>query len=683
MKKLLITLISAVFVLWWISQGNYTVEQQDAYYYAYSQKITTVSSIEKANMDGQLTRIAMAKMISNFAINVLWLQPDISKNCSFSDVSNSLDAQYNYGVTQVCQLWLMWVWNDGKKSDKFDPYATVTRAQFATAFSRALSKANWDAVENGDPYYSTHLAYLQSEWIIKNTSTPSPSNIEKRWNVMIMMKRASSINKNVDVKDTTSKKNASNKITDYDWVLWVEVLDTGISNRLEIKITNKTKSKIQIDGIHLSSVTLDNSIWVYQGDNTMQPEYLNRSTDKTVDVKFWYPAELNQWDSTLLVVMAEIEWSRAILDNILFSINGNAYVFSKDTSKKTEWNKLFVKNDWNSKWITKNWAEKTYYDNWQLHEVLNYKDGKLNWEYISYYYDGKINAKWQYKDNEKTWEWIEYFEDGSVASKWSYKNWKLDWYWIWYCEKWNNNCTSLDGNYKDWKQVRWVEEYWNFNTYAYYSNKQVQSAEFQDNNWKRNWDYVSFYENGQLKEQWQYKNDKKSWEWVEYFEDGSVKFEWTYKDWELEGYAVRYCEKWKESQWYYKDGKCITWEWDYKNWEYGWAIREAMEQYWIFNTYAFWSNEQVQSAEFQDNNWKRNWDYVSFYENGQLKEQWQYKNDKKSWEWIEYFEDGSVASKWSYKDWKLDWYRIWYCEKWDDQCTSLDWNYEDWEQIID
>ena len=199
MKKLLITLISAIFMLWWISQAeNYTAEQKDAYDYAYSQKITTISPIEKANMNGELTRIAMAKMISNYAINVLWLQPDTSKDCLFSDVSSSLDSDYNYGATQACQLWLMWIWNDWKKSNKFYPYTTVTRAQFATAFSRALSLANWKVIENWNPYYSTHLAYLQSEWIIKNTSTPSPSNIEKRWNVMIMMQRASNKSKNIE-----------------------------------------------------------------------------------------------------------------------------------------------------------------------------------------------------------------------------------------------------------------------------------------------------------------------------------------------------------------------------------------------------------------------------------------------------------------------------------------------------
>ena len=191
MKKFFITIISAIFLVWGFSlSSNYPLEQQDAYNYAYSQKITTVSSMEKASMNGELTRIAMAKMISNFAINVLWLQPNTSIDCSFSDVPSSLDEQYNYWVTQACQLWLMWIWNDWNKTEKFDPNTVVTRAQFGTAFSRALSKASWKVVENGNPYYSTHLQYLQSEWIIKNVSQPSPSTVERRWNVMIMMMRA-------------------------------------------------------------------------------------------------------------------------------------------------------------------------------------------------------------------------------------------------------------------------------------------------------------------------------------------------------------------------------------------------------------------------------------------------------------------------------------------------------------
>jgi hypothetical protein len=36
----------------------------------------------------------MAKMMANFAKNILKKQPDISKKCSFEDVSNELDEKY-------------------------------------------------------------------------------------------------------------------------------------------------------------------------------------------------------------------------------------------------------------------------------------------------------------------------------------------------------------------------------------------------------------------------------------------------------------------------------------------------------------------------------------------------------------------------------------------------------------
>jgi hypothetical protein len=44
---------------------------QEAYKFAYENKITTMDSIEEANMEGPLSRIAMAKMLSYYAINVL------------------------------------------------------------------------------------------------------------------------------------------------------------------------------------------------------------------------------------------------------------------------------------------------------------------------------------------------------------------------------------------------------------------------------------------------------------------------------------------------------------------------------------------------------------------------------------------------------------------------------------
>ena len=159
----------------------YSDEMNKAYQYAYHYWITTISSIANANMDGWLTRIAMAKMLSYFAENVLWMDDfDTRRNCDYNDVPAYLDRQYNYWVTKACQLGIMWI---NMQNNNFNPYWTVTRAQFATALSRLLYWTK-DWTYN---YYSTHITKLYNEWIISNTN---PDLQERRWYVMLMLMRS-------------------------------------------------------------------------------------------------------------------------------------------------------------------------------------------------------------------------------------------------------------------------------------------------------------------------------------------------------------------------------------------------------------------------------------------------------------------------------------------------------------
>lgn len=165
----------------------YSSEEKQAYNYAFRNNITTMESIDSADMWWNLTRIAMAKMISNYAINVLWLTPDKWKDCYFYDVSNDLDYQFDRWVTKACQLGLMGVW-----MDKFYPKWMVTRAEFWTVLSRALNAENESKLRrmnNANPYYSEHLQYLKGAWIMSNIS--NPNSLERRWRVMLMLMRAS------------------------------------------------------------------------------------------------------------------------------------------------------------------------------------------------------------------------------------------------------------------------------------------------------------------------------------------------------------------------------------------------------------------------------------------------------------------------------------------------------------
>ncbi len=161
------------------TKNDNSTEFQQAYKFAYENWITTMDTIDKADMEWWLTRIAMAKMLSQYAVNVLWQKPANIIVPNFSDIPKELDDEYDYWVTLAYQLWIMWI---NIPDNKFRPFDLVTRAEFATALSRMLYKlADWD------PYYVTHLAKLKEEWIITNDD---PEMLEIRWYVMIMLKRS-------------------------------------------------------------------------------------------------------------------------------------------------------------------------------------------------------------------------------------------------------------------------------------------------------------------------------------------------------------------------------------------------------------------------------------------------------------------------------------------------------------
>ena len=185
MKKSILFSSLAILIAWFVivtnkvNAENYSEEFKQAYSFAYKNGITTTNSIEKAQMDSPLTRIAMAKMLSQFAMNVLWKKPSNSIVPTFSDISKELNEEYWWAVDLAYQLWIMWI---NMKNNEFRPHASVTRAEFSTALSRMLY-----GLEDGNPYYTTHLKKLKEEWIITNDN---PSIKEKRWYVMIMLMRS-------------------------------------------------------------------------------------------------------------------------------------------------------------------------------------------------------------------------------------------------------------------------------------------------------------------------------------------------------------------------------------------------------------------------------------------------------------------------------------------------------------
>lgn len=181
-----------------VNQSNHPDELKIAYLYAYNYGITTLCPIRESMLDGYLYRNHFAKMISEYAVNVVWKTPNIWKEwCdSFQDIEDDTE-ELKYFMKTACELDLMWLRADWKTpKNKFDPHDIVTRAEFGTVFSRLLFGDKYNVQDESLVYkeewywYRDHLAWLKSNWIMTKIDWDRPKYQERRWRVMLMMLRA-------------------------------------------------------------------------------------------------------------------------------------------------------------------------------------------------------------------------------------------------------------------------------------------------------------------------------------------------------------------------------------------------------------------------------------------------------------------------------------------------------------
>ncbi len=166
------------------AQNDGKGEFQTAYERAYENEITTMDTVEKADLNWNLTRIAMAKMLSKYAINVLWKKPVSTIVPKFNDVSGKLDAQYDNGVSLAYQLWIMWI---NMPNNNFRPFDLVSRAEFVTALSRMRYGTPDGEYAGTAEYYKNHMEILSDKWIV---SLLDPEMLELRGYVMVMLMRS-------------------------------------------------------------------------------------------------------------------------------------------------------------------------------------------------------------------------------------------------------------------------------------------------------------------------------------------------------------------------------------------------------------------------------------------------------------------------------------------------------------
>ena len=180
------------------AKSKYSEEQVATYEWALEKGITTINDIEKAKLSDWLTRAQLAKMMSQYMTNVLWKTPAETEKVEYADVNESLGDLADFIQTAYAYK-IMWINADGTPLKNFNPNGKVTRAEYATVFSRVLygdkyNKAEWN-------YYEDHLAALKEAGILTNTT---PTIEETRGWVMLMMYRS------VNTKSETTEESDNN-----------------------------------------------------------------------------------------------------------------------------------------------------------------------------------------------------------------------------------------------------------------------------------------------------------------------------------------------------------------------------------------------------------------------------------------------------------------------------------------
>ena len=302
--------------------AEYSAELQDAYNWAYGKGVTTMTTIDNANMYGAITRAEMAKMLSVYAKDVLGYKADTSKACSFTDIDSVKGDLHDY-IIESCQLGLM-----GQGITAFRPYDTISRAEFGTALSRTL----WgDKYEGGTPYYANHLNALKAAGIM-NQIANAESTKEVRWYVMLMLMRSDEGWVSVDCDDpvialacsldtdecpAACKEDANNDEPTVVKSGDLAVSADAASNRKILKtgtsdldtLTFKTSENVEITKVTLERYgysTDDDSkitgIWLEDEDGNTIAESKTLSKDKvTLNIKKDYRKVDGEFKATIVV----------------------------------------------------------------------------------------------------------------------------------------------------------------------------------------------------------------------------------------------------------------------------------------------------------------------------------------------------------------------------------------------
>lgn len=211
-----------------IEWSTFSEEENQAYLWACDKWIVIADNIMKADMNKNLTRAELAKMMSIYSEELLWRTRIKNIWVTYPDVDSSLE-DLEYYIKEWYRLQIMGIHADGSALSKFSPNSLVTRWEFGTVFSRVLH----GSIHNigNSHYYEKHLKVLKDEWILKNTNHKL---VEKRWWILLMLYRSQKVeatNWNINLDEIANISNEKDEIKNETWENVTEV-ETGSNTEL-------------------------------------------------------------------------------------------------------------------------------------------------------------------------------------------------------------------------------------------------------------------------------------------------------------------------------------------------------------------------------------------------------------------------------------------------------------------
>ena len=356
-----------------------------------------------------------------------------------------------------------------------------------------------------------------------------------------------------------------------------------------------------------------------------------------------------------------------------FNSEGKLYMISSLT-KETEKDlyALYRKYDKNGNLSIYTYAidgkntDKGYYSDGKLAYIKELKIVKgeapiQNGKYIEYYKNGQIKVQGYYKEGKRDGEFKAFLRNGKSAGSIFYKDGKIIKSTLTNFMKENASfsiLTDINYNLNSHKIVSsefpngLLETYFTFNKNGildgenreYYEEGDIKSIFYFKNN-VVDGTSISYYQNGNIQEKNTYKNGEENGEGILYYENGNIKEKYFMKNDKLDGEATAYFEDGKiRNKSIFKDGVKLEEE-VYKDNE---IIKNTFRNSEIIQQDIYSKIKKLVLRKNLLNDGKI--EYISYYENGVIKEKAYFINGKQEKEHFFYDEKGNLIKTEIYKN---------------------------------